>query len=563
MERRSQWSSTSPTSSSASPTRVPDREAVVVRRPPAAPTRELDERATRLAHALARAAASAPATTSGCYLRNSRRAPRGDARLLQAARGPDQRQLPLRRRRARATCSPTPTSSRSFHDAERATGADGRGATSPDGRDVVLDVAGARRTTAELAAGVGRRATSARAPPTTTTCSTRAARPACPKGVVWRQEDIFFAALGGGNPGGPPIDRARGDRARSVLDNPRAAARGRSCRPATRGPTQFVSLALGPLMHASGQWSALGTLLGGGKVVLYDRAARRHGARARPRRARARRRMLNLVGDASARPLLADARRAARALGHVVAAAARLGRQHPVGRREGRGCSPRSRRCSRSSKASARRSRPRRRSRSRTRDGRAVGVAALRGQGRDDGRRRRRCARSRPGSGSRRPARDDAAACRSATTTIPERSARTFVEIDGARWSLPGDMATIDADGTVHLLGRGSLCINTGGEKVYPEEVEAVLKTPPRRRRRGRRRRARRPLRPAGRRGRRRPRAGRAPDARRRCRRTAAPTSPATRCRASLHVVDEVRRSPAGKADYTWAAAVVEGAAAT
>ena len=61
----------------------------------------------------------------------------------------------------------------------------------------------------------------------------------------------------------------------------------------------------------------------------------------------------------------------------------------------------------------------------------------------------------------------------------PERSARTFVEIDGERWSLPGDMATIDADGTIHLLGRGALCINTGGEKVYPEEVEAVLKRHP------------------------------------------------------------------------------------
>jgi hypothetical protein len=56
-----------------------------------------------------------------------------------------------------------------------------------------------------------------------------------------------------------------------------------------------------------------------------------------------------------------------------------------------------------------------------------------------------------------------------------ERTARTLVEIDGHRWVLPGDTATIDADGTVELLGRGSLCINTGGEKVYPEEVEAVL----------------------------------------------------------------------------------------
>jgi len=61
----------------------------------------------------------------------------------------------------------------------------------------------------------------------------------------------------------------------------------------------------------------------------------------------------------------------------------------------------------------------------------------------------------------------------------PERSARTFVEIDGERWTLPGDMATVDADGTINLVGRGSLCINTGGEKVYPEEVEAVLKAHP------------------------------------------------------------------------------------
>ena len=44
--------------------------------------------------------------------------------------------------------------------------------------------------------------------------------------------------------------------------------------------------------------------------------------------------------------------------------------------------------------------------------------------------------------------------------------------IDGDRYSIPGDFATVEADGTVTLLGRGSQCINTGGEKVYPEEVE-------------------------------------------------------------------------------------------
>ena len=144
----------------------------------------------------------------------------------------------------------------------------------------------------------------------------------------------------------------------------RRSACGRSCPPAIPGPTQFVSLALGPLMHASGQWSAIGTLLGGGKVVLYDRphVDMEHVLDLIERE---RVNAMNLVGDASARPLLADARRASRTLGHVVAAPARFGRQHPLGRRQGSAAWPRSRRCSRSSRASARRSRPRRRSRSR------------------------------------------------------------------------------------------------------------------------------------------------------------------------------------------------------
>ncbi len=59
------------------------------------------------------------------------------------------------------------------------------------------------------------------------------------------------------------------------------------------------------------------------------------------------------------------------------------------------------------------------------------------------------------------------------------KSAQTFVTIDGERYSIPGDYATVEADGTVTLLGRGSQCINTGGEKVYPEEVEECLKLHP------------------------------------------------------------------------------------
>ncbi len=61
----------------------------------------------------------------------------------------------------------------------------------------------------------------------------------------------------------------------------------------------------------------------------------------------------------------------------------------------------------------------------------------------------------------------------------PEKSATVFREIDGERWTVVGDLALVTAEGEVQLVGRGSLCINTGGEKVFPEEVEEVLKQHP------------------------------------------------------------------------------------
>jgi fatty-acyl-CoA synthase len=61
----------------------------------------------------------------------------------------------------------------------------------------------------------------------------------------------------------------------------------------------------------------------------------------------------------------------------------------------------------------------------------------------------------------------------------PERTARTFPVIDGVRYSMPGDLATVEADGTVTLLGRGSEVINTGGEKVFVEELENSILTHP------------------------------------------------------------------------------------
>jgi fatty-acyl-CoA synthase len=59
----------------------------------------------------------------------------------------------------------------------------------------------------------------------------------------------------------------------------------------------------------------------------------------------------------------------------------------------------------------------------------------------------------------------------------PIKSAKTFRTIGGVRYSMPGDWCLVEADGTLTLLGRGSACINTAGEKVFPEEVEEILKT--------------------------------------------------------------------------------------
>jgi fatty-acyl-CoA synthase len=60
-----------------------------------------------------------------------------------------------------------------------------------------------------------------------------------------------------------------------------------------------------------------------------------------------------------------------------------------------------------------------------------------------------------------------------------EKTAKTFRMIGGVRYSIPGDWCVVETDGSLTLLGRGSACINTAGEKVFPEEVEEALKTHP------------------------------------------------------------------------------------
>jgi acyl-CoA synthetase (AMP-forming)/AMP-acid ligase II len=61
----------------------------------------------------------------------------------------------------------------------------------------------------------------------------------------------------------------------------------------------------------------------------------------------------------------------------------------------------------------------------------------------------------------------------------PVKTATMLLEVDGKRYAVPGDWARIEEDGVITLLGRGNTCVNTGGEKVYPEEVEGALKSHP------------------------------------------------------------------------------------
>jgi acyl-CoA synthetase (AMP-forming)/AMP-acid ligase II len=139
----------------------------------------------------------------------------------------------------------------------------------------------------------------------------------------------------------------------------------------------------------------------------------------------------------------------------------------------------------------------------------------------------------------------------------PEKTARTFPLVDGRRWLLTGDIATVEEDGSIAVYGRGSQAINTGGEKVFPEEVEAVLKGHP-------------SVYDAVVTG--------IPDERW-GNRVAAVIQPSgaepsfeelnEHCRRKLSgykvprvyaFVAEMKRSPAGKADYRWAKQVAEGA---
>jgi fatty-acyl-CoA synthase len=277
-----------------------------------------------------------------------------------------------------------------------------------------------------------------------------------PKGVLWRQEDIFFAALGGGGFGLPPI----------------TTPEELSERVSTDGATS-VGVVNAPMMHGGGQWTTFINFFGGNTVVLNcdhhfsgDRVLRMAEAESAH--------SIMVVGDAMARPItdaLADPTQQYELPNLVIIGSGGAIMSKAV-KEELRRLLPGafiadSFGASETGAAGT----------VMDSDGPAAGPKFTIGEfvnvlGDD----RRPVT---PGSG------DVGLLARRGHIPLgyfkdEAKTAATFlVDPDGVRWVVPGDYATIEADGTLNLLGRGSACINTGGEKVYVEEVEAVLKAHP------------------------------------------------------------------------------------
>jgi 3-oxocholest-4-en-26-oate---CoA ligase len=277
-----------------------------------------------------------------------------------------------------------------------------------------------------------------------------------PKGVMWRSEDIFFAALGGGGFGQPPITTPEELAERIPAEDAR-----------------LIPMVNAPLMHGGGQWMAFINLFGGGTIVLNcDRHFDPHRIWRTVERERCN--SVMVVGDAMGRPL-AEALATPEAsydTSSVVIIGSGGAILSPAVKDQLRGQLPNaivmdSFGASETGATGT----------VYDTEGPAAGPRFTMGEFMtvlDDELRP-----VAPGSGvvgrlARRGHipigyyKDD------------EKTAATFVTAaDGTRWVVPGDFAVVEADGAITMLGRGSVCINTGGEKVYPEEVEAALKSHP------------------------------------------------------------------------------------
>ena len=272
-----------------------------------------------------------------------------------------------------------------------------------------------------------------------------------PKAVMWRSGDLATALWQMARPGTEPPE------ARLTIERGRAAA---------------TVLPACPLMHGTGLFIALSTLAGGGTVVLID-PPRLDAPAVWSAIERESVRVLTIVGDAFARPLLVALDREPdrwnlQSLSAITSSGVTWSPENKHRLLE-----------------------------------HLPGITLIDSLGASEGLMSRNEARS---AADVRPAGfaaservvvvgDDGTLCEPGDGRIgllgvggpipigyykdPEKTAATFRSVGGKHYSIPGDYARIEPDGIVTLLGRGSACINTGGEKVYPEEVELVLRSHP------------------------------------------------------------------------------------
>jgi acyl-CoA synthetase (AMP-forming)/AMP-acid ligase II len=276
-----------------------------------------------------------------------------------------------------------------------------------------------------------------------------------PKGVLWRHEDIFFAAMGGGGWGASPITQADQLAERIGTDDAR----------------RLVMLVMAPLMHGNAQWVMWNAFMMGGTAVLYvdhrydpDSLWRLVGDEGVV--------SMGLVGDAMARPL-ADALATAAPGAYNTSTLLVIGSGGAM--------------LSSTVKSELKKQLPDVAIMDRFGSSESGAQGAV-----EDGATGPRFVMGGDTSvldEDLRPlAPGDARIGRLARTgripigyyKDPAKTDATFpVDANGVRWSVPGDLASVEPDGTITVHGRGSASINSGGEKIFPEEVEAAVKTHP------------------------------------------------------------------------------------
>jgi acyl-CoA synthetase (AMP-forming)/AMP-acid ligase II len=275
-----------------------------------------------------------------------------------------------------------------------------------------------------------------------------------PKGVLWRQENIYHAAMSGqppGMPGFPTLD--------ALLEH-------------VKNGGLLRVMATPPLMHGAAQWVSFGAMNTSGTVVLQGRPERLDPEDVWGLVEREKCNSLTIVGDAFARPLLEELERKTYDLSSlfIVGSGGAILSPH--------------------NKEAFLRYIPN----GLVIDGFGASETGAQGSHATSGKEQAQTGRfamngalvlSQDLSGPLAAGADEVGwLARSGHVPLgyykdTAKTARTFPTIGDSRYAVPGDHARALADGTIEVLGRGSVCINSGGEKIYPEEIEQVLRKHP------------------------------------------------------------------------------------